>query len=396
MIEALDSELEAMLDSTVKWANINSGSYNIDGVTAVANEIFQDFKVLEANETKFDCEPANIISPKGEVTYCPLGPVLSFSKRLDAPITVLLVGHMDTVFPVDSHFQKVSEIDDKTLLGPGLTDMKGGIAVILWALKHFEKLDIAKNIGWQVLLTPDEEIGSPGSSYYLDKFAKQHNLGLVYEPSIDDKGTLAGQRKGSGKFTIVAKGVSAHVGRAFSSGRSAIYSMAKLLGKINSLNNKREGVTVNAGIIHGGEAVNAVADTCTCFLDVRLLSDEDQNWLHDNLTNIVAEDIDGVSFTLHGKFTRPAKVLDRKHEQLYNLVKKVGVDVGENITWKATGGCCDGNNLAAAGLPNVDTLGVRGGKIHSDQEYLIKNSLTERAKLTYGLLAELANRGLPW
>lgn len=396
ILKSIDSELDAMTEATVKWASINSGSYNVHGVTKVSETLWDEFSILESTRERINCEPAKIVSPKGDITSCSLGPVLSFTKRLDAPLTILLAGHMDTVFPEDSNFQNVTIIDKDKLLGPGLTDMKGGVAVILWALKFFEQSSLSKNIGWQVLLTPDEEIGSPGSGYFLNKFAKEHDLGFVYEPSIDDKGTLAGQRKGSGKFTIVAKGVAAHVGREFQKGRSAIYAMANLLGKIDALNNQREGVTVNAGIISGGEAVNAVADTCTCFLDVRLTSDEDQSWLKENLDYLVSKEINGVHFSLHGKFTRPAKIMDDKHNKLYSFAKEVGELVGENISWKATGGCCDGNNLSAAGLPNIDTLGVRGGKIHSSEEYLIKSSLTERVKLTYGLLTELASRGLPW
>ncbi|MBT4962769.1 MAG: hydrolase [Francisellaceae bacterium] len=395
-LNAVDDELADMRATTIEWANINSGSYNSDGVQNVADMMEKDFALLDAKLERLTCEDASIISLDGEVINSPLGPVLSFTKRLDAPLTILFVGHMDTVFPLNSNFQNVIELEPNKLCGPGVTDMKGGIAVMLWALKHFERHPLAEKIGWQVLLTPDEEIGSPGSAKYIDQFARKHDLGLVYEPAINDSGTLAGARKGSGKFTIVAKGLAAHAGRDFASGKSAIYAMAKLIGKIGSLNNQRQGLTINAGVIKGGSAVNVVADTCTCFLDVRLEETSDQLWLKDRLDNIVSEEIDGVTFTLHGKFTRLPKTFDAKHEQLYNFVREVGAEIGEKISWQATGGCCDGNNLASAGLVNIDTLGVKGGCIHSDKEYLMVSSLTERAKLTLGILVAIANRGLPW
>ena len=395
-LSAIDNELEQMIATTTSWANINSGSYNVEGLKKVADLISKAFAALNAKQDILSLDDISSINDNGALEQIPLGNALSFSKRLDAPITILFVGHMDTVFPKNSPFQKVTSIDEHTLQGPGITDMKGGIAVILWALKYFEKHPLASKIGWQVLLTPDEEIGSLGSAKYIEQYAKQHDLGLVYEPSIDDRGTLAGQRKGSGKFTIVAKGRAAHAGRDFANGRSAIYSMAKLLSKIDSLNNQRDELTINAGLIKGGSAVNAVADTCTCFLDVRLKSAEDQSWLNEKLQDLIKHKINDVEFSLHGKFTRQPKIFDAKHEQLYDFVKSVGAKVGENIKWQPTGGCCDGNNLAAAGLVNVDTLGVRGGKIHSCDEYLVKVSLTERSKLTYSLLVELAKRGIPW
>jgi glutamate carboxypeptidase len=385
-----------ILDLTERLVAINSGSFNLSGLHRVNDLLRQEFASLECEQTVMPVAPFEHINDKGNLEEFELGAVLRCWKRPNAKRQVLLIGHMDTVFPHDHKFQHVSKTGGDILHGPGVADMKGGLAIMLWGLKAFEQLPEAQDLGWELILNADEEIGSPGSQEIIEQTAKKHSVGLVFEPAMDDTGTLAGQRKGGGKFTLVMRGKAAHSGRHFAEGRNAICKMAEIIGKINTLNGQREGVTINVGIIRGGEAVNIVADCCVCHIDVRIPTNEDGLWVTDKF-NEITKSVDaqtGYKLELHGGFGRKPKILDEKMLRLYELVKNVGASIGQTITWQPSGGCCDGNILAAMGIPNVDTLGPRGGKIHSEQEYIFIPSLVERAHLLTGILSHLSIHGL--
>lgn len=384
-----------MLSFIKKLSLINSGSHNYQGVKDVSDVLLKEFLTLKCEHEEIVFPEQSFVNDKGVFESYKLGPLLRLFKRPEAAIKVLLVGHMDTVFEKEHSFQEITEISANKINGPGVADMKGGIVVMLEALRKFENLDCAKNLGWEVLLTPDEEIGSPGSKPYLLERAKHFDVGLVYEPSTDDFGTLAGQRKGSGDFTFVVKGKAVHAGRHFNEGKNAICAMAQLINKINSLNHQREGLTINVGNISGGGAVNVVPDLCVMRVNLRFVNAEDEPWVEESFKQVIAEVTEqtGVKIDMHGRFGKKPKHIVGKTKQLYELVKQVGANLNQDINWVPTGGCCDGNNLAEAGLANVDTLGVRGGKIHSVDEYLLVDSLVERVDLSAGILEHLAKNG---
>ena len=158
---------------------------------------------------------------------------------------------MDTVYAVDHPFQKSVRIDDKILRGPGATDAKGGIVVMLVVLQAFERSPWAEKVGWEVLINPDEEIGSPGSAPLLIQAAKRNHLGLVFEPSLPD-GNLVGARKGSGNFTVIARGKAAHAGRDPQLGRNAIDALARFIVALASLDDSGDATTTNVGSHPGG------------------------------------------------------------------------------------------------------------------------------------------------
>jgi glutamate carboxypeptidase len=303
---------------------------------------------------------------------------------------------MDTVFGIGHPFQQAMRLSANRVNGPGVADMKGGLCVLLEALKQFEKYYPDAALGWEVLINPDEEIGSLGSAPYLRERALVHDVGLLFEPAMDEMGTLAGIRKGSGRFVVIVHGHAAHAGRDFEEGRNAIVLLSAMMVEIHALNAKRQGVTINVGQVEGGGSVNVVPALAICRIDVRIQSETDIAWVKESLEKIVAKanQTPGFSVEYQGNFNRKPKELAGKTEALYDLVYAVGQEIGQTIAWKPSGGCCDGNNLADAGLPNIDTLGVSGGKIHSDAEYLLTDSLVERTKLTVALLLKLSE-GLP-
>ncbi len=162
---------------------------------------------------------------------------------------------------------------------------------------------------------------------------------------------------------------------------------------MDDLNGQRSGITFNPGYIHGGGPTNIVPDRSIHKFNIRLEHPDDEQWCLQNLNKIIdgINKRDGIQLELHGGFTRKPKQLSPANEQLLSLAKSIGHELGIPLEIKPTGGCCDGNNLASAGIPNIDTLGVQGGAIHSEQEYLNVNSLVPRAKLSAALLLSLAH-----
>ncbi len=397
-LEWLDSQQQQMLDATIELSRINSGSFNAAGVNAVAEALDRLSRELGGEREFIEVAPYVSVNAKGERVEQPLGRALRIRKRPEAPLQVFLCGHLDTVFAVDHPFQDVRWLDDNTLNGPGVADLKGGLVLMFKALEALERSPWADKVGWEVLLNPDEEIGSPSSAALLQQAAGRHHLGLIYEPSFAD-GNLAGQRKGSGNFTVVTKGLAAHAGREHHLGRNAIRALCDFISDLDDLNGQRAGVTINPGYIQGGGAVNVVPDTALSRFNIRLEQPEDEAWCLAKIDQLLEQinDRDGLSIELHGGFGRKPKVLTPTNLKLFELVKECGANLEMDLNWLPTGGCCDGNNLAAAGLPNVDTLGVQGGKIHSADEYCLVSSLSQRAKLSALLLMKLASsEDLSW
>ena len=387
----LDDQHKTMIDSTITLANINSGSFNADGVNKVRKKIEQLIEPLNASSQVIELKPLEFINNDGSNSLRPLGSALRVSKHNQAPLKVFLCAHMDTVFSTEHSFQNTRWLDKNTLNGPGVTDLKGGIIVMLKALEALERSPLAGKIGWEILFNPDEEIGSPSSAALLTEAATRSHVGMIYEPCMPD-GTLAGDRKGSGNFTIVSSGKSAHAGREHHLGRNAIRHLCDFISELDNLNGKRSGVTINPGFIFGGGAVNVVPDHCIFRFNIRIEKTEDEHWCYQKIEQILNQlnKREGLFLKLHGNFSRKPKVLTPANLKLFQLLKDCGRQLNLPVNWLASGGCCDGNNLATAGLPNIDTLGVQGGSIHSSDEYLLVDSLIPRAKLSALLLMKLA------
>ncbi len=382
-LDDLDHQQAQMLDQVQKWALINSGSRNLDGLQRMEETLVAAFAELGAVINFIDLEDTEMVTPLGEIKKMPNGRIIKISKHPQANRRILLTGHYDTVFAKDSRFQTCRFMNKNTLNGPGVADMKGGILVMLYALKSFETTPFSGTIGWDVILSPDEETGSLASAQYLVDHAKNAHIGLTYEPALAD-GTLAGERKGSGNYTVIVRGRAAHAGREFDYGRNAVVHLAGIISKLSALSGGRAGLTVNPAVITGGTAPNIVPDHAQCQFNVRVNTPEDAEWFEKQVDEIIvqADQADGLTVVLHGGLNRPPKVISPANQALMDMVRDCGLGLGFDVQYVATGGCCEGNNLAAAGLPNVDTLGVRGGAIHSDKEFMIVESLSERAKLS--------------
>jgi len=295
------------------------------------------------------------------------------------------------VFGADHPFQGVAWREpDKVLGGPGVADMKGGIAVMLAALKAVEASPLARRIGYEVVINSDEEVGSPGSAALIVAAARGKAAALTYEPSALPDGTLAGARPGSGNFSFAIEGRSAHAGRDPEQGRNAVLAASDLALRLSRA--ATPGLSVNPARIEGGGPNNVVPDRAVLRVNLRprTLADQDRaRGRIDAAVAMVSAERE-VRIHVHGGFGRPPKPMTADAEALFELVSQAGADLGQQIGWQATGGVCDGNNIAACGVPVVDTMGVRGGAIHSSDEYLIVESLAERAALSALAIVRLA------
>ncbi|ATC24615.1 hydrolase [Caulobacter vibrioides] len=379
-----------IVDRAVDWCAINSGSRNLEGLERQRQILLDAAAGLPAAPLEIPLTPSREIDANGREAEFPHPPSVAVIVRPEAPVQVILTGHYDTVYPENSPFQAVSTRSDGALHGPGIADMKGGISVMLAALAAFETHPHAGNVGYRVLLSPDEEIGSIASGPILSEFARQGHVGLTYEPALAD-GALAAARKGSGNFHIVIHGRAAHAGRDFAAGRNAIVGAARIAEKLHALNGLRDGLTVNVARIDGGAPLNMVPDVAVVRFNVRFPEAAAAVWFEAEVARIVSEVDPDLHAHLHGLITRGAKPFNAAQQQLFGAVKAVGALLGQDITWKPSGGVCEGNNLFASGLPNVDTLGVRGGDIHSEAEHAWPESFVERAQLSASILMKLAS-----
>jgi glutamate carboxypeptidase len=392
VLDQIPARAQAIVGRAVEWANLNSGSRNEEGLAAVLSRLEAEARAIPGAElVRLPTNGSVAVGDDGSVQNVAHPDALRIRLRPEAPVQIVLTGHYDTVFPADSPFQSVRVRPDGALNGPGIADMKGGISVLLAALEAFETHPQRQGVGWTVLLSPDEEIGSPGSAPLLAELGARGHLGLTYEPALPD-GSLAGARKGSGNYHLIVTGKSAHAGRAFEDGANAVAGAAMIATRLHQLNGRCDGVTINVAKISGGGPLNVVADNAVVRFNVRTPDPAGAAWIESQVRAIATEPpLPGLTLALHGGITRAPKPMDRSQSALFEAAREVGALLGQALTWKPSGGVCEGNNLHAAGLPNIDTLGVVGGDIHSDQEFAWPASFVERAQLSALILCKVAS-----
>ena len=384
----------AMLAQVQAWSAVNTGTANLAGLASQAAMLAEAFAALPGTVELVDPAPVTAIAADGSAYDKPHGQHLVVRVRPQANRRILLTGHMDTVFPVDHPFQRQAWLDGETLNGPGVADMKGGIAVMLHALLAFEASGHASGLGYDVLINSDEETGSLASAALIAELAAGKMAALTYEPAALPDGTLAHERGGTGNYSITFTGKSAHAGRNPHEGRNAIVAAADLILRLKALETAE--ITINPAKLEGGSANNVVPDHAVLRFNVRPRTVEAGAAFDHALSHLLVdiETAHQVATHRHGGVTRPPKKVDAAAQALFDLVRQCGAELGQDIRWQSTGGVCDGNNIAACGVPVVDTMGVRGGAIHSPDEYLIVPSLAERAALSARVIERLAQGAL--
>ncbi|KQN03765.1 hydrolase [Sphingomonas sp. Leaf25] len=390
LIEHIDGP--AMLRSVERWVAVNSGTRNLPGLARMAGLLADAFAVLPGELTLVDPAPVDAVEPDGRVRAIDHGRHLLLRVRPQAACRMLFTGHMDTVYGVDHPFQEARYREPGVLNGPGAADMKGGLAVLLAALGAIERGGPTADFGYDVVINSDEETGSFASAALIEAHAAGKVAAFTYEPALPD-GTLAGARGGTGNFSLTVTGRSAHAGRNPEEGRNAVVAAADLALRLAAEGGP--GLAVNPARIDGGGPNNVVPDHAVLRVNFRPKAAADiarADAAIDRIIAGVAEARD-VAISRHGSFNRPPKPIDAAAVKLFALVQATGSDLGIPIQWRDTGGVCDGNNIAAQGVAVIDTMGVRGGAIHSPDEYMIVDSLAERAALSAVAISRIARKG---
>jgi glutamate carboxypeptidase len=392
-LDWIHSQEQTLLDRVKQWVAINTFSWNIQGLNQLLTLIHSSFQFLGGKNATISLPPQKLLGTDCTFHAQPLGSALVMRKRPHAPIQVLLGGHIDTVYSPSSPFQKLEESSPGIWKGPGVSDMKGGIAILFTALEALERSPFAEQIGWEVIINPDEEIGSPGSAFLYEEAAHRHHCGLIFEPSFPD-GAFVSQRKGSAAYTVAIKGKAAHVGRDYAQGRSAVFPLARLIHKLDSLRADPD-LIVNIAEVEGKGPVNIVPPFASCRINFRssnAVTLEEASIKLQQFTTECQEE--GIAIEVHQDSFRLPKPFDSQAQHLFESYAQCAHDLDIPFQTRITGGVCDGNILAGAGLPNLDTAGVIGGALHTPDEYLICSSLVERAKLAALFLFKLATQDI--
>lgn len=383
-LPARTAELGALLE---RWSNINSGSGHAAGLArmraALHAEFARAFPSAEISEISADAPGFN---PPGVMA-------LRIRQRPAAPIQVLLCGHYDTVFESDDAFQHGRWLDATTLNGPGTADMKGGIVTMLTALQAFEQTPAAANLGWEVLLTPDEETGSHGTVELFRGAAARQQFGFVFEPARP-AGHIIHSRKGTGVLTATCHGRASHAAKVPNDGRNAILALAEFLLAIAKIPAERPEVMVNVGNIRGGTAAtNIVPHFAVAEIDVRITRLADREPLLARVRALATEvgARHECQIELSGGFNRPPKEVLPGEEAAFAEWQRAARDVGvAPFTWVHGAGGSDGNFLTEGGLPNLDGLGPIGDQLHSDREFCRVETIAPRAQIVALFLHRVA------
>jgi glutamate carboxypeptidase len=383
-LPARTAELGALLE---RWANINSGSGHAAGLARMADTLRADFSRAFPAAT---IEEINTDAPG----FNPPGSrALRIRLRPAAPTQVFLCGHYDTVYEADDAFQVCRWLDATTLNGPGVADMKGGLVTILAALQAFEATPHAASVGWEVLITPDEETGSHGTAHLFRGAARDHQFGFVFEPGRPN-GNIIHSRKGTGGLVATCHGRAAHAAKVPNDGRSAILALAEFLLDAAKIPSEMPDVMVNVGNIRGGTAAtNVVPHFAESEIDIRITKIADSEPLLARF-QALADRIntrDGIKLTLKGGFNRPPKECLPAEEAVFPEWQRAARDVGvPEFTWVHGGGGSDGNFLTAGGLPNLDGIGPIGDNLHSDREFCRVETIAPRAQIVALFLHRVA------
>jgi len=366
-----------MLQLIEQIVNIDSGSYvkkGVDQVGSILKEKYEElgFIVEVIEESEF-------------------GNNLIIQHKNAKDPKIILVAHMDTVFPEGTVAKRPFYIEGTRAYGPGVVDMKASQIELIYAIKALQSIgsNCIENI--QIILNGDEEVGSITSRPLIEKHSIGKEYALIMEPARKD-GSLVTARRGGGRYDIIVKGVAAHSGIEPEKGRSAIEELAYKIIQLHQLNDHEKGISVNVGLIEGGTSVNTVSANAVAHVDIRISEMEQASYLEEKIKEICSKTVvSGTEIHLEGSINRPPMVFNHKSEHLLHIIENVGGEIGIKVKNTATGGGGDASFTSATGVATIDGLGPVGGNAHSEEEYLEINTLPERTLLLAKTIERLSS-----
>ena len=391
--ERLQARQQEMVAQLERWVALNTGTFNRPGLEAFAQLLVAPLLEL-GFEVELHSEWLDAYPGRGRVE---VGPLIVARRPGPGPASqrFLVLGHYDTVFEPDSPFQtyRLDRDDPLRAIGPGVSDMKGGLVVLFFALRALAESGDLDRAQWTVLLNADEEIGSLSTRLRIEAEARKATLGFVFE-SARPGGEMVRSRRGLGQFYLTVDGVASHAGGAHSKGRSAILALARKVVEIEALTNYDAGITLNTGTFDGGTKRNIVPEFAEAWIDLCYDDSTQGDEIRERLEQIAAQPhVEGTHGALWGTLHRPPKRGDRRHSRAARAAR--GGRACARLRAPPpihAGGGTDGSLTGALGLPTLDSMGVRGGAAHTDREFVVLDSLSERAALGAILMRRLALR----
>lgn len=298
---------------------------------------------------------------------------------------VLLLGHFDTVWDIGALGTMPFREEKGRLWGPGVLDMKTGIAQMLFAIRCLKSVHGGLPRPITVLLVTDEEVGSQSSRQITESIARKCSAVLVLEPSFGQHGALKTGRKGVGDYRVRVTGRASHAGLDFEKGASAILELSRQLLKIEKFTDLKTGITVNPGLIRGGTRNNVVAAEASADVDIRITKLSQAATLEKKFRSLKPIDR-RCKLSVEGGINRPPFERTEAVTRLYDMARSVGKDLGLNLKEAAVGGGSDGNFTAALGIPTLDGLGAPGEGAHAANESVLVDQLVPRTALLARLI----------
>jgi glutamate carboxypeptidase len=296
----------------------------------------------------------------------------------------LLLGHSDTVWPIGTLREMPVEVTGEVIRGPGVYDMKGGLAQMVFALRALRELDITPEVPPVVFVNSDEEKGSRESSRYIEMLARRASRALVLEPAFGPDGRLKTARKGGGRFEVDIIGKSAHAGLDPEAGASAILELSHVIQKLHALNDPERGITVNVGVIEGGYRPNVVAARARALVDVRVPSETDAARV-EYAIGTIRPVTPGARIQISGGIGRPPMERTPANKALWRAARAAGSELGLELRETAVGGMSDGNT-ASLHTPTLDGMGPTGDGAHASHEFASIDGLVERTAVLAAVL----------
>ena len=386
VVQRAEQLMEQYLNDLKTTVNIDSGTYTKDGVDRVAAYLegrFQSFGFSTRIERQKEYGNHLVATHSGSA---PNGP------------RILLIGHIDTVFPEGEAGRRPFAISTKDggwiATGPGVLDMKSGVLIGMYGLHILIAAQEANYQSVTFVCNSDEEIGSPSSRPLVEELAKQSDAAIVLEPGRA-VATVVSSRRTSGPYRVEVRGVSAHAGVEPQKGRNAILELSYQVQKMQALNGTVPGTTLSVGVIHGGERTNVVPDYAYFDMDVRASDQAGIQAIEAAMRQVVGQNIlQGTQITLSGYMLAQPFERNGLNARLIQLVKEVGSELGLRIEDVGSGGASDANNTAAVGVPTIDGLGAGGGLAHNPGEYIELDYLPTRIALLAGLVQKIGKNSV--